>query len=104
MRFPENFLWGTATAAYQVEGAGTKTAAARPFGTRSAIPCGKVVHGDTGDTACDQYNRLEEDLDLCQSSGCRHTASPLPGPASNRWGAVPANQNGLDFYPGSSTA
>src|SRR5215217_6226169 len=69
MRFPENFLWGTATAAYQVEGAVNEGGrGASIWDTFSHTP-GKVLHGDTGDIACDQYHRLEEDLDLMSELG-----------------------------------
>ena len=64
LRFPEGFLWGTATAAYQVEGA-VQEDGRRPsiWDIFSHTP-GKTFHGDTGDIACDQYHRLEADLDL----------------------------------------
>ena len=51
MRFPENFLWGTATAAYQVEGAVTVGGRGASIGDTFSHPPGMVVHGDTGDIA-----------------------------------------------------
>src|SRR6202044_2226781 len=68
-RFPAGFLWGAATSAYQIEGAvhadGRGTSI---WDTFSHTP-GKVRGGDTGDIACDFYNRVEEDLDLLQGLG-----------------------------------
>ncbi len=68
-RFPDEFLFGVATAAYQIEGAvradGRKPSIWDAF---SHMP-GRVLGGDTGDVACDHYNRLEADLDLMASLG-----------------------------------
>src|SRR5215203_4974483 len=98
MRFPENFLWGTATAAYQVEGAVNEGGrGASIWDTFSHTP-GKVVHGDTGDIACDQYHRLEEDLDLMSELGIRAYRFSVAWPRIQPEGRGPANQNGLDFY------
>ena len=60
MRFPENFLWGTATAAYQVEGAVEEDGRGPSILDTFSHTEGKVRHGDTGDIACDQYHRLEK--------------------------------------------
>ncbi|HEX2182719.1 MAG TPA: family 1 glycosylhydrolase, partial [Rubrobacteraceae bacterium] len=63
-RFPEGFLWGTATASYQIEGAVEEDGrGASVWDTFSHTP-GKIYRGDTGDIACDHYHRFEEDLDL----------------------------------------
>jgi beta-glucosidase len=64
LSFPENFLWGTATASYQVEGAVNEDGRGTSIWDTFSHTPGKVLHGDTGDIACDQYHRLEEDLDL----------------------------------------
>src|SRR5215217_2892857 len=98
MRFPENFLWGTATAAYQVEGAVNEGGrGASIWDTFSHTP-GKVRHGDTGDIACDQYHRLEEDLDLMSELGIQAYRFSVAWPRIQPEGSGPANQNGLDFY------
>jgi len=65
--FPDNFIWGTATASYQIEGAAhTDGRGPSIWDTFSHTP-GKVLNGDTGDVACDHYNRLNEDLDLLKA-------------------------------------
>jgi beta-glucosidase len=98
MRFPENFLWGTATAAYQVEGAVNEDGrGASIWDTFSHTP-GKVHHGDTGDIACDQYHRVEEDLDLMSELGMQAYRFSVAWPRIQPEGSGPANQKGLDFY------
>jgi beta-glucosidase len=69
VRFPENFLWGTATAAYQVEGAVNEDGRGASIWDTFSHTEGKVHHGDTGDIACDQYHRLDDDLDLMSELG-----------------------------------
>jgi beta-glucosidase len=98
MRFPENFLWGTATAAYQVEGAVNEGGrGASIWDTFSHTP-GKVVHGDTGDIACDQYHRREENLDLMSELGMQAYRFSVAWSRIQPQGSGPANQNGLDYY------
>ena len=98
MRFSENFLWGTATASYQIEGAVNEGGrGASIWDTFSHTP-GKIVHGDTGDIACDQYHRLEEDLDLMSELGLQAYRFSVAWPRIQPDGSGPANQTGLDFY------
>ncbi|NES77694.1 MULTISPECIES: family 1 glycosylhydrolase [Okeania] len=63
-KFPDDFMWGVATASYQIEGAATE-AGRKPsvWDTFSQTP-GKVLHGDTGAIACDHYHRYETDIRL----------------------------------------
>jgi beta-glucosidase/6-phospho-beta-glucosidase/beta-galactosidase len=92
MRFPENFLWGTATAAYQVEGVVNEDGrGASIWDTFSHTP-GKVRHGDTGDIACDQYHRLEEDLDLMSELGARPVVPHVVEKTAMGW---PVESDGL---------
>ena len=63
-RFPEGFLWGVATSAYQIEGAvDVDGRGPSIWDTYSHTP-GKIDNGDTGDVACDHYRRWREDVDL----------------------------------------
>lgn len=64
MTLPEDFVWGTSTAAYQIEG-GWNADGKKPsiWDVFSHTP-GKILNGDNGDIACDHYNRLAEDLDI----------------------------------------
>ena len=58
--FPEGFLWGAATAAYQIEGAAAEDGRRRPSGTPSATRPARSLGGDTGDIAVDHYHRFRE--------------------------------------------
>ena len=98
MRFPENFIWGTATAAYQVEGAVKEDGRGPSIWDTFSHTEGKVRHGDTGDIACDQYHRLEEDLALMSELGMQAYRFSVAWPRIQPDGRGPANQKGLDFY------
>jgi beta-glucosidase len=98
VRFPENFLWGTATAAYQVEGAATEDGRGPSIWDTFSHTEGKVRHGDTGDIACDQYHRLEEDLDLISELGMGAYRFSVAWPRIQPEGSGPTNQKGLDYY------
>ena len=69
LRFPDGFLWGAATAAYQIEGA-PEAGGRGPsiWDTFSHTP-GKTFHGDTGDVACDSYHRYAEDIEMLKLLG-----------------------------------
>ncbi|MFD1147784.1 glycoside hydrolase family 1 protein [Saccharothrix hoggarensis] len=95
--FPEGFVWGAATAAFQIEGATTVDGrTASIWDTFCKLP-GAVVGGDTGDPAADHYNRVDEDVQLMVDLGLHayrfSTAWPRIRPD-----AGPVNQLGLDFY------
>ena len=66
LTFPKDFVWGAATAAYQIEGAVQEDGRGKSiWDTFSHIP-GKIENGDTGDIACDHYHRWQEDIALMQ--------------------------------------
>ena len=96
--FPEGFLWGSATAAFQVEGAAREDGRGESIWDRFCRTPGKVAGGHTGDVACDQYHRWKDDILLMKDLGMRayrfSTAWPRVIPA----GSGPVNQAGLDFY------
>ncbi|HWD96865.1 MAG TPA: GH1 family beta-glucosidase [Acidimicrobiales bacterium] len=96
--FPPDFLWGTATASYQIEGAASADGR-RPsiWDTFSGTP-GAVWNGDTGDIACDHYHRMNEDLDLLKELGVGAYRFSVAWPRIQPTGSGPANQPGLDFY------
>jgi beta-glucosidase len=97
-RFPEGFLWGTATASYQVEGAVDEDGRGPSIWDTFSRTPGKVYRGDTGDIACDQYHRLEEDLDLMVDIGVRAYRFSVAWPRIQPEGSGPTNQKGLDHY------
>ncbi|GAA1891418.1 GH1 family beta-glucosidase [Actinomadura bangladeshensis] len=96
MGFPEGFLWGAATAAYQIEGAAREDGRAPSIWDTFSHTPGKVLDGDTGDVATDHYHRWREDVATMAALGIgayRFSISwsrVLPGGTPN--------QKGLDFY------
>jgi beta-glucosidase len=98
MDFPENFLWGTATASYQVEGAVDEDGRGPSIWDTFSHTPGKIYRGDTGDVACDQYHRIEEDLDIMAEIGLHAYRFSVAWPRVQPEGSGPANQKGLDFY------
>ena len=96
--FPSDFLWGAATAAYQIEGAATTdNRGPSIWDTFSGVP-GAVLNGDNGDIACDHYHRMDEDLDLLEELGVGAYRFSVAWPRIQPTGSGPANQKGLDFY------
>jgi beta-glucosidase len=100
MSFPKDFIWGAATAAFQIEGATTADGRGESIWDRFADTPGKILNGDTGDPACDHYHRWREDLDLISSLGLRAYRFSISWPRIQPTGRGPANQKGLDFYRG----
>ena len=98
LRFPERFLWGTATAAYQVEGAVQEDGRRPSIWDKFSHTPGKTFHGDTGDIACDQYHRLEADLDLLVDLGIPAYRFSVAWPRVIPSGRGAINQAGLDYY------
>ncbi len=98
MIFPEGFLWGTATASYQVEGAVNEDGRGLSIWDTFSHTPSKVYRGDTGDIACDQYHRLEEDLDLMADLGLRAYRFSVAWPRIQPEGSGSAKGEGLDYY------
>jgi beta-glucosidase len=98
VRFPEGFLWGTATASYQVEGAVNEDGRGLSIWDTFSHTPGKVYRGDTGDRACDHYHRLEEDLDLMAALGPKAYRFSVAWPRIQPEGSGSANRKGLDHY------
>jgi beta-glucosidase len=95
--FPEGFVWGAATAAYQIEGAVTQDGRGPSIWDTFSHTPGQVFHGDTGDTACDHFNRLDEDLDLIADLGLNAYRFSVAWPRVQPDGKT-VNRKGLDFY------
>ncbi|MEN6570849.1 MAG: GH1 family beta-glucosidase [Anaerolineaceae bacterium] len=98
VNFPKGFVWGTATAAYQIEGAASEDGRkASIWDVFSDIP-GKVDNGDTGDTADDHYHRWREDIQLMKDLGYQAYRFSLAWPRILPDGKGKVNQAGIDFY------
>jgi beta-glucosidase len=96
--FPETFLWGAATAAYQIEGSPLADGAGPSIWQRFAHTPGRTHDGDTGDVACDHYRRFRDDIALMRELGLQAYRFSIA------WGRVfpegrgKVNAAGLDFY------
>ncbi|MEV0411144.1 GH1 family beta-glucosidase [Streptomyces sp. NPDC050448] len=98
LTFPAGFRWGTATAAYQIEGAAALYGRTPSIWDTFSRTPGKVLGGDTGDTAADHYHRMSEDVALLRRLGVSDYRFSVAWPRVQPTGRGPAVQQGLDFY------
>ncbi|MEU4835018.1 GH1 family beta-glucosidase [Streptosporangium sp. NPDC023615] len=92
------FLWGTATASYQIEGAVTEDGRGASIWDTFSHEPGRVRDGDTGDVACDHYHRWREDVALMSALGVNSYRFSIAWPRVQPDGKGAINQAGLDFY------
>ena len=97
-RFPPSFLWGTATAAYQIEGAVHEDGRGESIWDRFSHTPGKTFQGQTGDVACDHYHRYRQDVALMRELGLRSYRFSIAWPRVMPLGTGRVNPAGLDFY------
>ncbi len=95
---PESFLFGVATAAYQIEGAATTDGRGPSIWDTYSHTPGKVVNNDNGDIACDHYNRWQSDLDLINTLNAHAYRFSIAWPRVMPSGSGKINEKGLDFY------
>jgi len=98
LRFPEGFVWGASTAAYQVEGAANVDGKGPSVWDAFSHAPGNVRGGDTGDVACDSYHRYREDVALLASLGLNAYRFSISWPRVQPGGRGAANPKGLDYY------
>ena len=98
MNFPDGFVFGAATAAFQIEGATRADGRGESIWDRFCDTPGKVANGDTGEEACDHYHRWREDLELMSGLGLDGYRFSIAWPRVQPEGRGPANRQGLDFY------
>lgn len=98
IKFPDGFLWGTATSSYQIEGAWDEDGKGESIWDRFSHTPGKVKNGDTGDVANDHYHRWPEDVALMQDLGLQAYRFSIAWPRILPVGRGQVNQAGLDFY------
>jgi len=98
LSFPKNFVWGFAAAAPQIEGAAFSDGKGPSVWDTFAREPGRVLNGDTLDTACEHYTRYAADFKLMRSLGARHYRLSLAWPRVYPEGDGALNQKGLDFY------
>ncbi|GIJ07536.1 GH1 family beta-glucosidase [Micromonospora andamanensis] len=97
-RFPDNFLWGAATAAYQIEGAARDDGRGESIWDTFSRTPGKVHAGHTGDVACDHYHRYADDVAMMAELGLQAYRFSVSWPRIQPDGSGPVNPRGLDFY------
>ncbi len=98
MSFPNGFLWGSATASYQIEGAALEDGRGECIWTRFSHTPGKVENGDTGDVADDHYHRYPQDVALMKDLGLQAYRYSISWPRVIPLGTGETNPVGLDFY------
>ncbi|MDI5972803.1 GH1 family beta-glucosidase [Streptomyces sp. SL13] len=96
--FPAGFLWGTATSAYQIEGAAAEDGRTPSVWDTFCRTPGAVHAGDTGDVAADHYHRLREDVELMAGLGVNAYRFSVSWSRVQPTGRGPALERGLDFY------
>ncbi len=96
--FPPGFVWGAATASYQIEGAWQADGKGESIWDRFSHTPGKIEHGHTGDAACDHYHRWREDIGLMQALGLNAYRFSIAWPRILPAGRGSVNTAGLDYY------
>jgi len=96
--FPDNFIWGAATASYQIEGAWDKHGKGESTWDRFTHTPGKIRNNDTGDVADDHYRLWKKDIGLMKKLGLQSYRFSISWPRILPAGRGKVNQKGLDFY------
>ena len=97
-RFPDSFLWGASTSAYQIEGSPLADGAGPNIWQRFAHSPGRTTNGDTGDVACDHYRRYGDDVLLMRELGLQAYRFSIAWSRILPEGTGRVNARGLDFY------
>src|SRR5438105_11989891 len=98
MSFPPHFLWGAATAAYQVEGGADAHGKGPSIWDMFCRKPGAVFEGHSGDVACDHYHRYQDDVALMKALGIRSYRFSISWTRVLPDGVGHVNRKGLDFY------
>jgi beta-glucosidase len=96
--FPKNFWWGTATAAYQIEGAWNEDGKGESIWDRFSHTPNKIKNGDTADVACDHYHRYREDVNIMRALQMKSYRFSIAWTRIQATGSGRPNPKGLDFY------
>jgi beta-glucosidase len=97
-KFPDDFIWGSATSSYQIEGAWMEGGKGLSIWDVFCHTPGKVVQGHTGDVACDHYHRFKEDVAWMKEMGLKAYRFSLSWPRIQPDGKGKPNAEGIRFY------
>ncbi|HYH02660.1 MAG TPA: GH1 family beta-glucosidase [Bacillota bacterium] len=98
MKFPQNFVWGAATAAYQIEGAAHEDGKGLSVWDMFCHNAKAIFEQHTGNAACDHYHRYPEDIQLMHRLGLQAYRFSISWPRVLPAGTGVVNEKGLDFY------
>jgi beta-glucosidase len=98
VRFPEGFIWGIATASYQVEGAWNEDGKGESIWDRYTHQAGHIRGGATGDVACDHYHLYPQDIDIIRQLNLKSYRFSISWSRIQPTGRGPVNQKGIDHY------
>lgn len=97
-QFPENFIWGSATSSYQMEGAWNTDGKGPSIWDVFCLIPGIVYEGNTDEIACDHYHRITEDVALMKAISLKAYRFSIAWSRILPAGRVTVNQQGIDFY------
>jgi beta-galactosidase len=96
--FPKDFIWGTATSAYQIEGAWNKDGKGPSVWDAFCMIPGKIANGESGNIACDHYHRYKEDVQLMKAMGLKYYRFSISWSRVMPAGRGEVNEQGIKFY------
>ena len=103
-KMPDGFVWGAATASYQIEGAVHEDGRGESIWDRFSRTPGKTANGDTGDIACDHYHRTAKDIGIMGKLGLAAYRFSIAWPRILSAGTGAVNERGLDLQIDWSTS
>ncbi len=98
MKFPKDFVWGSATSSYQIEGAWNVDGRGPSIWDAFCQIPGKVLDNDTGNIACDHYNKMKEDVALMKAMGLKAYRFSISWSRILPQGRREVNEKGIQFY------
>lgn len=98
LKFPKDFIWGTSTSAYQIEGGWNQDGKGPSVWDAFCTIPGKIANGESGDVACDHYNRYKEDVQMLKRLGVTAYRFSVSWSRVMPTGRGEVNEKGLQFY------
>ena len=98
MQFSKDFMWGAASASYQIEGGSSADGKGSSIWDTFSHTAGNTFNNQTGDIACDAYHLFETDLNLLKDFNIKHYRFSISWPRIFPSGKGKVNELGLDYY------